>query len=128
MSQINLLKKLKNGEITVEVFLKLSEDPSLDEYKMTKEEFLADTSIADSTKKHELMHAAVYEKAGIAVEFYFFGENFREAATSVLKESLVKWLEGKNSKDYLELLKRAVSAPGDEMGDTDKNLFEILNT
>ena len=38
-----------------------------------------------------------------------------------------KWIEEKSREDFLRLLKRVVSAP-DELGGTDKELFEILNS
>jgi hypothetical protein len=127
MSQIKLLKKLTTDEITFHEFLEQSEDPSIDKYKLTKEEFLKDSRISDSTKKHELMHARVYENEGMNVEFYFFDEENIEAATTATKESLTEWIKGKTNADYLGLLKRVVSAP-DNMGYTDKRLLEILNS
>lgn len=128
MSQTDLLKKLKNGKITVGEFLKLSEDPSLDKYKLTREEFLADIRISDTTRNHELMHAEAYEKEGLEVELYFFGETQREAATTATKKSLIKWLEGKTRINYLDLLKMVLSAPGEDMSHSDKKLLDILNS
>jgi hypothetical protein len=90
---MDLLKKLKTGEITAKEFLEQSENPTLDQYKLTKEEFLKDPRISDSTKEHELMHASVYEDEGLEVEFYFIDQDDTEAATSVTRESLNNWLE-----------------------------------
>ena len=127
MSQLDSLKKLKNGEITTEEFFTRAEDPSIDKYKVTKEEFLKDERISDETKEHELAHAKVYEDEGIEVEFFYFGETNREACTSATKESLEKWLENKTRKAYIDLLHKVTSAPS-KLGYTDKKILEILDS
>ncbi len=127
MPQDELLSKLKKGEITVNEFLESSNDTSIDKYKLTKEEFLNNSKIPQKTKDHELKHAAVYEDEGLEVEFYYFGEKDREAATTATKESITKWANKKTNETFIELMKKVLQAP-DDPGDTDTRLLELLNS